>query len=164
MNKSGQNISVDVDSGNTAKVIVYGLVGVAVLAIGYFGIVKPILETLQIIDTKEEKKGKKDAARLSRKQVLSSSLYKKNRGKITISSGQAHEKALNIYNAKGYTWDDETKAVGSITSTGSLVNISYVAYTFYKIYGKSMDSYLSTFLEGENWTEIDKYISKTKKF
>ena len=159
-----QNINVDVDSGNTTKVIVYGVVGVAVLALAYFGIIRPILQTLQIIDTKEERKGKKDKNKLSQKAFLTSTFFKDNRDKVTITSGQAHEKALNVYNAKGNLWDDESKAVGSITNAGSLVNVSYIASIFNDVYGKSMESYLHTFLEPEDWTKIDNYISKQNKF
>jgi hypothetical protein len=75
---------------------------------------------------------------------------------------------LNIYDGKWGglfgLYDDETKAVGSITSAGSLVNISYIAYTFQRIYGKDMYAYLDTYLEPTDWTTIDNYIDKTNKF
>jgi hypothetical protein len=164
MSKGAQNINIDTEgSGDTTKFIVYGVVGIAVLGIAYFGIIRPVLKTFQVIDTKEEKKGKKDAEKLSRKQVLTSSFYKKNRGKVTISSGSAHTAATEIYNGKGTVWDDEDMAVGEITGAGSLVNLSYIAYTFYKVYGRSMEGYLS-YLEPEDWTSVDNYISKTKRF
>tara|TARA_R110000822_G_scaffold55834_5_gene141492 strand:- start:15 stop:509 length:495 start_codon:yes stop_codon:yes gene_type:complete len=158
------DINVDVDSGNNTKFIVYGIVALVVLPLAYFGVINPLLKFLQIKDTKEEKKGKKDAESLDRKQVLSSTLYKNNRSKRTITSGQANTKARNIYKGKGL-WDDETKAVGAITSAGSLVNVSYIAYTFNNLYGSSMMSYMTqNYLEPENWTEIDNYIAKAKKF
>jgi hypothetical protein len=164
----GQNINVDVDSGNTTKVIVYGVVGVAVLALAYFGIIRPILQTLQIIDTKEERKGKKDEKRLSRKAVLTPSLYMKNMDFLTISSGRASQLASNVFNGKwGGCWgtcDDEAKGVGGIIGAGTLVNISYVADIFNKSYGKDMHTYLDSYLEKEDWGTIDDYIKKTKKY
>jgi hypothetical protein len=159
----GQNINVDVDSGDTAKFIVYGVVGLAVAGVAYFGVIRPILQTFQIIDTKEEKKGKKGEAKLTRKQVLSSSLYKKNKDKITISSAKAHTNAKEVYNSRGTWKDDEERAVGALTSAGSLVNLSYIAYTFQKLYGADMQSYMNYF-EPEHWTAIDQYVSKTKRF
>ena len=160
----GQNINVDVDSGQTTRYIIYGVVVVGVLALAYFGVIKPILEAVNVIDTKEEKKGKKDSAKLSRKQVLSPSLYRDNKGKVTITSGQANTKATSVYDGKGTVWDDESMGVGAITSAGSLVNISYIAHAFNNVYGKDMASYLNSYLEPEDWTTIDNYIEKTKKF
>ena len=161
---AGQNINVDVDSGYTTKYIIYGIVGVAVLSIAYFGIIRPALQAINLIDTKEERQGQKDLSKLSRKQVLSPSLYKENRSKVTITSGQAHTKAVDIYKGKGIIYDDETLAVGAITSAGSLVNISYISYVFNSLYNRSMESYMKSYLELEDWTDIDNYIDKTNKF
>jgi hypothetical protein len=60
--------------------------------------------------------------------------------------------------------DDESKAVGSVTGAGSQVNISYVAQKFQDFYGRSMEEYMSSYLESENWNTIDNYIDKIKKF
>jgi hypothetical protein len=113
---------------------------------------------------KDDREGDKDKDKLSRSQVLSPNFYRANREKISISSQKAYESAVNIYNAKGYIWDDETLAVGGITGAGSLVNVSYISDRFNTIYGQSLQSYLASFLETKNWSEIDDYIRKTKKF
>lgn len=167
-NTGGSPIVVKTSNNSTTRIIVYGLVTAGVIAIGYWGILKPILTALGITRSKDDKKGDKTESKLSRKQVFSPDLYNKNKSKVTISSGTASSDALNIYNAK---WgglfglsDDETLAVGSLTSAGSLVNISYIAYTFQKIYGKDLYSYLDTFLEPTDYTTIDNYIAKTSKF
>jgi len=161
-------IVIQSKSNSTTKIIVYGLVTAGVIAIGYWGILKPILNALGITRSKDDKKGNKNEDKLSRKQVFSPDLYNQNKSKVTISSATASSDALNIYDAK---WgglfglsDDETLAVGSLTSAGSLVNISYIAYTFQKIYGKDLYSYLDTFLEPTDYTTIDNYIAKTSKF
>jgi hypothetical protein len=156
------------NSGNgkteIVKIVVIGGVVLVVLAISYFGIIKPILNKIGLTKDKEDREGDRDENKLSRSQVLSPNFYRANREKISISSQKAFESATRIYNAKGYVWDSESSAVGGITGAGSLVNVSYISDRFNTIYGQSLQSYLSSFLESENWSQIDDYIRKTKKF
>jgi hypothetical protein len=167
-NTGGSPIVVKTRDSSTTRIIIYGLVTAGVIAIGYWGILKPILNSLGITRSKEDKEGDKAEDKLSRKQVFSPNLYNENKSKVTISSGTASSNALNIYDAKWGgsfgLYDNEALAVGSITSAGSLVNISYIAYTFQRIYGRDMYSYLDSFLEPSDYTTIDNYIEKTKKF
>jgi len=140
-------------------------IGVPLLVgFAYFGVVRPILRKLNIVDTKEEKKGLKSLLKISTKQVLSPQFYIENKNKVTISSSIANTLATQVYEGKyggcGGFCDDETKGVGAITSAGSKVNISYIAYQFNILYGASMESYLETYLEPENWITIENYISK----
>ena len=120
------------------------------LAIGvaYFGIIRPILKKTGVIDSNEEKKGKKALSKLSGMQVLSPQLYLNNKDKVSISSSVANTLATQIYEGKYGgcigCCDDETKGVGAITSAGSKVNISYIAYQFNILYGASMESYLES--------------------
>jgi hypothetical protein len=169
MAKGQPTINVDTGSkGETAKYIVFGVVGIAVVGLAYFGIIKPILNTIGVTRDKEERQGDRAEGKLSRKQVLSPQLYRDNRDKVTISSAKASQYAQNVYDGK---WggcygmcDDESKAVGSVTGAGSQVNISYVAQKFQDFYGRSMEEYMSSYLESENWNTIDNYIDKIKKF
>jgi hypothetical protein len=146
------------------KIVVIGGVVLVVLAISYFGIIKPILNKIGLTKDKDEREGDKDKDKLSRSQVLSPTFYRNNKSKISISSQKAFESATRIYNAKGIVWDDESSAVGGITGAGSLVNVSYISDRFNTIFGQSLQSYLASFLEPENWTQIDDYIRKTKNF
>ena len=163
-----RSIVIDTESGKKnpkiVKTLVIGGVVVLILVINYFGVIKPILNALGLTKTKEDREGDRDKDKLSRTQVLSPDFYRNNRSKISISSQKAYESATNIYNAKGIAWDDESSAVGGITGAGSLINVSYISDKFNTIYGKSLQSYLASFLESENWTQIDDYISKTKNF
>jgi hypothetical protein len=165
-NQKSNNNNNNSDNSKTqiVKIVVIGGVVLVVLAISYFGIVKPILNKIGLTKDKDDREGDKDKDKLSRSQVLSPNFYRANRQKISISSATANESAVNIYNAKGYIYDDETLAVGSITRLGSLVNISYVSDVFNRLYGLSLQSYLASFLETKNWSELDDYIRKTKKF
>jgi hypothetical protein len=160
--------NVKVDTGDTAKYIVFGVVGLAVLAVAYFGIVKPILNNLGITNDAEDRLANNNKEDIEKEQVLSDILYKANPNKVTISSSKANTSALNIWNAK---WggslglsDKEDQAVSAITGAGSLVNVSYIAYNFEKNYNRNLFSYLNSFLESENWNTIDAYLKNVKKF
>jgi len=159
------NINVSTSRGDEAvKIVVYGVVGLVVVGLAYFGVIKPILNAIGLTSSKEDRDAQKDEEKLSRKQVLSPLLYRDNKSKITLSSGSANQSAYNIYIAKGTFYDDESLAVGSITSAGTLVNISYIADVFADNYGSSLESYLESFLENSDWNTIENYIDKTKKF
>lgn len=160
--------NVRVDTGETAKYIVYGVVGVAVLAVAYFGIIKPILNAVGLTSSKEDRQTGNIQEDLTQEQVLSPLLYNQNKNKVTITSSKANTSAVNIYEAKwGGTYglsDKEEMAVGAITSAGSLVNVSYIASVFQNLYKKDLYTYLDTFLENDNWRSINDYLKKTKKF
>jgi hypothetical protein len=160
--------NVRVDTGETAKYIVFGVVGIAVLAVAYFGIIKPILNQLGITRDATDREADDDKENIQKEQVLSDLLYKQNSNRVTISSAKANTSALNIWNAK---WggnfglsDKEDQAVSAITSAGSLVNVSYIAYNFEKTYNRNLYAYLDSFLESENWVTIDAYLRNLKKF
>ena len=154
------------DNSETIKYIVFGVVGLGALALGYFGIVKPILNAVGLTDDKDDRKAGRDKEQISRQQTLSPLLYRNNRSKISIGSGRANELANNIYRGKsGCCNDNESLAVGSITSAGSKVNISYIADVFQRLYGESMEDFLmNDYLEQENIRTIDNYIDKVKNF
>jgi len=162
------NPNIKVNTGDTAKYIVYGVVGVAVLAVAYFGIIKPILNSLGITKDAQDREAENVQEDVTRTQVLSDLMYKSNKNKVTISSAKANASANEIYNAKWGGWgglsDKEDQAVGAITSAGSLVNVSYIAYVFQKNYNVSLESYLNSFLESDNWITIDGYLKKTKNY
>jgi hypothetical protein len=154
--------------GDNTKLIIYGVVGLAVVGIAYFGIIKPILNTLGITKDAEDKDADTSKNNMEKTQVLSDLLYLDNKSKVTISSAKANTSAYAIYNAKwgglGGFSDLEDEAVGAITSAGSLVNVSYIAYVFQKTYNKGLFAYLDTFLESNHWNDLDAYFKKTKKF
>jgi len=154
------------DNSETIKYIVFGVVGLSALALGYFGIIKPITNKLGLTDDSKDRKSDRDKQQISRQQTLSPLLYRNNRDKISIGSGRANLLANNIYRGKsGCCNDNESLAVGSITSAGSKVNISYIADVFQRLYDVSMEDFLmNDYLEQENIRTIDNYIDKVKNF
>jgi len=153
-----------IKSADNKKIIIVGsfiLIGGVLL---YFVIYKPILEALGLKDTKEEKKGQKDLEKLDKSQALSGQAYVKNRDKVTISSAKAARLASDAYEGR---WggcyglcDDEDRGVGAVTGAGSKVNISYVAYKFNELYGADFQLYLKSYLEDEDWTNVENYVDK----
>jgi len=162
------NISVKAETGQKTQYIVYGVVAVLVLGVAYFGIIKPILNGLGITKDKNDRDAEDVKENVTQSQVLSDLYYKSNPSKVTISTSKANASAQDIYDAKWGGWggfsDKESQAVGAITSAGSLVNVSYIAYLFQKNYGIGLESYLDTFLESEHWLTIDGYLKKTKNY
>lgn len=166
MEEQGNNIVVQTGEGKVriVKILIWGGVAFAIIGITYFGFVKPILNLVGLTRDKEGRQGDRDYNKLSRSQALSPLFYRENKSRLSISSAKANESAYNIYIAKGTFFDDESLAVGSIQRAGSLVNLSYIADVFSNTYGHSLQSYLNSFLEAKDWSDIDNYISKTKKF
>ena len=162
------NISVKAETGQKTQYIVYGIVAVLVLGVAYFGIIKPILNGLGITKDKNDREADDVKDDVTKSQVLSDLFYKSNPNKVTISTAKANTSAQLIYDAKWGGWggfsDKESQAVGAITSAGSLVNVSYIAYVFQKNFGVGLESYLDTFIESENWLTINGYLKKTKNF
>lgn len=164
--------NIKVNTGNNTQMIVYGIVGLAVLGVAYFGIIKPILNNLGITKDAQDRQADKNKEEISKQQVLSTLLYNSNKSKVTISSAKANTSATQIWDAKYggccflgiCTCDAEDKAVGAITSAGSLVNISYIASVFQSMYGRDLYGYLESFLQSSHWNTINDYLIKTKKF
>lgn len=166
-----------IKGADNKKLIIMGSIVILGGVLIYFGVVNPLLRFLQIKDSKEEKKGKKDFEKLSKKQALSPKFYTDNRDKVTISSAAAAKAANKIYKGKWggccfmdlCTCDDEDSAIAGIKMSGTGVNLSYISKTFNDIYGKDLESYLKgssnvDYLEDEHWTTVDNYIEKLPRW
>ena len=153
-------------NSQTAKWIVYGVVGMTILGLAYFGIIKPVLDKVGLTRSKDERKGDRDEDKLSRKQIFSPQLYRDNKSKQTLGSGKANLLAYTIKRAdKWGCCDDETLAVGSIKKAGSKVNISYIASVFQDNYGADLHAFLfDDVLTGENKSDLENYSKTIKKF
>ncbi len=159
---TGVAVAEAIKAADTKKTIVYGVIVLGVAAIIYFGVIRPVTNKLGITDTKAEREGKKDYARLSKQQALSPAAYKKNPQWVSISSQTASRLASDAKAGKGLVYDNEDLGVGAITGAGSQINISYVAYKFQQAYGENLEGFLYSYLEPEDWTTIDNYIKTIK--
>jgi hypothetical protein len=69
---------------------------------------------------------------------------------------------MEIYDSKGLFYDTEAQAVGAIKDAITKINVSYVAYRFKALYQRDLFTYLKSFLENEDWTELWTAIGKMK--
>ena len=93
-----------------------------------------ILQTLQIIDTREERRARRQAGKLAGMEAFEPQYYTKRPTKVSISPTQAQMFAKNIYSAKGWFNGNEEKLFGAFRSIGSKWNLSYVAAVFQQMY------------------------------
>ena len=124
----------------TTLYIVGGVVLIAVASIVYLAIARPILQKIGVAIKEFDKS-----------QWFTSLPYKQNKSQLTISETRANVLAKEIFYAKGYVYDCETCAIGSIIDAGTKINVSYVAYRFYMNYNRDLMSYLKSFLETNDW-------------
>jgi len=134
--------------------IVGGIVVIAVASIIYLAIARPILQKIGVLDDKKDKEKDNAIKEFDKSQWFTSIPYKANKSQVTISETKANALAKEIYYAKGYTYDCETCAIGSIVDAGTKINVSYVAYRFYMLYNRDLMSYLKSFLESDNWITL----------
>ena len=137
--------------------IVVGVVGLGAIALAYFGVIKPILNKLGVTDSADKKYVIED-------EYFSSLLYRNNKSRTGITKNEADYSASMIYDAKGVFLDAEDMAVGGIRKAKSLVDVSFISNQFSELYGKDLITYLDSFLEEENYTNIKNYIKTLKKY
>ena len=138
----------------TTLYIVGGIVVIAVASIIYLAIAKPILQKIGVLDDKKDKEKEDAIKEFDKSQWFTSLPYKANKSQITISETRANALAKEIFYAKGYVYDCENCAVGSIVDAGTKINVSYVAYRFYMLYNRDLMSYLKSFLETNDWVTL----------
>ena len=139
----------------TTLYIVGGIVVIAVASIIYLAIAKPILQKIGVLDDKKDKAEEDAIKEFDKSQWFTSIPYKSNKSQVTISETRANALAKEIFYAKGYVYDCENCAIGSIVDAGTKINVSYVAYRFYMLYNRDLMSYLKSFLETNDWVTLD---------
>ncbi len=139
----------------TTLYIVGGVVLIAVASIVYLAIARPILQKIGVLDDKKDKEKEDAIKEFDKSQWFTSLPYKANKSQVTISETRANTLAKEIYYAKGYTYDCESCAVGSIVDAGTKINVSYVAFRFYMNYNRDLMSYLKSFLETNDWVTLN---------
>lgn len=135
--------------------VVIGVLVVGGVLASYFFVIKPILEGLGIKDTKFDK-------RLFYLNGFDPNYYKTNYSKVTISTAMAGKLATDIWMSYGLINDDEEKLVGAVQSAGSEYNLSKVADTFQRQFGKNMAEYVKSFANNADTETMYKIINDWK--
>lgn len=120
--------------------VTIGIVGIGVVAIAYFGIIRPTLKTVGIIP---DKKAIKNLAQIKDYKGFDPTVYDQKR--VTLSPEAAKELASQIYNSVGNFNDDEEAMLGALQQIGSYNNLSYTSKVFYNRYQKSLGDYIGKY-------------------
>lgn len=147
-------------------------VGIVVLGVVAFVVIKKVLEKTGIVDTKFDN-------RLPRLNGFNPEYYKGNISKVTISNAMALKIAQDVHDSSGWAtsvedrnfkWtgppillnDQEELLHGAIQQAGSEYNLSKVADTFQKKYSENMASYIIDFADNSDTEAIFKIIKDYK--
>ncbi len=162
-----------------------GKVEIALIAVIGFGVYKVgnrLFEFWNVVDTKEEKTADKITSKLStmdfwkpsyQNEAIAEARKKKNKAILVISDNSGRKLAKDIYDAKGYVWDNSSTVVGAIRAMTSRASISKLSYHFYELYREDLYSYLqsgrdnvifSAFVSDTDWVLINNYIKQLPEY
>lgn len=113
----------------------------AAVGIGYFAVLKPLLVTLGIQDSREEK-DIANQGNLSNEKNPFSPAYWKSRNCTILNRGAADSYAKQIFDAFGFFGDDEDQAINVFRQLKSKCQVSFLADVFAQNYKKDLFTYL----------------------
>jgi len=121
------------------QVIKYVLFG----AIAYFGVLKPILQKLGIVQTKEDVLVNNQSNLPNSENPFSPVFYKKaGAGALLLKKDFANQLAKRIYNAMGYISDDESEVYSVFRLLKSQSQVSFLADVFQQNYKSDLLEFL----------------------
>ena len=129
------------------------------LILGYYFIVKPILEKVGITKGSETLRADEIESMESAKNPFSPRYYKQFKKATLLNNASAKSLSKKIYDSLGnLTGDDETAIYGVFRSLKSKTQVSYLAETFQGLYGKDLFGFLRNagkyYYGGLNDTEL----------
>lgn len=128
--------------------IITGVVIVAVTGISYFGIVRPILKKVGII---EDKKAIKNLAQIKDYKGFDPNYHSPS--KVTLSPERAKILADQVFNAAGWVNDNEDAFLGALTEAGSADNLSYLSKIFNIRHSSSMGDWYGYYMNDKQEVE-----------
>lgn len=142
----------------------------ALIAVAYFGIIKPILQAVGLKDTAEEKKNKQilETVDFGSNNVNNpfSPIFaeKAPKGALLISSATGAEYSKILKNAPGVFNDDETAVYGVFNKLKTQSQVSNLAYWFNKYYHQDMFTFLKDFLNDSELGQVAKIVTSKPKY
>lgn len=130
----------------------------AIVSGGYYFVVKPLLETVGLKDSSEDKRYKKNRTAYDLTAFNPAFLNKAPKGSGIYDSKTGKSLAKRIYDAKGFFNDDESKVYAVFKTFKAKSDVATVAFYFVQQYGKDMHSYMS-FLSQSEMEKIYIYIT-----
>lgn len=101
-------------------------------------------------------------AQLQASNVFSPNYWQGKSGVQLTTIDYAKQWCQNVYNAKGTFNDDEAAVYGAFNALHYKTQVSWMAYNFYKIYGKDLYGYLQGFLSTGEMAQIAAIVNKLK--
>ena len=119
------------------------LINAGIIAIAYFGIVRPILKKVGIVKTAEDILVENQGNLPNSSNPFSSAFYKYGgAGTKLLTVSTADTYAKRIYNALGYFGDDEAAKYSVFRSLKTQSQVSFLAERFRIVYGTDLLEFL----------------------
>ena len=121
------------------------LIKLGIVAGGFLFIARPILKSIGVIKSQEEKASEVLAQQnaTSIKSPFSANYYKSVKNALILTKSGADAFAKTIYDAIGFFTDDESAVYGVFRQLKSQTQVSFLAEAFYNNYGTDLYSYLA---------------------
>lgn len=154
-----------VSSGNQ-ELIKYGVIAV----VAYFGIIKPLLQAVNIVDDAEETKAKEilkkcDFGSNSATNPLSPVFAAKApKGSLIISSATGKQYSDVLKKAPGTFNDDESAVYGIFNKLKTQSQVSNLAYWFDKYYKQDLFTFLKDFLSESELGKVCLIVTSKPKY
>ena len=142
------------------KVAGYGI-GIGAV---YFLVLRPILQKVGVIQTKEDKaRAEQDKVNAgSQTSAFSPNLYKDKPGVLLLTSASANALADQIYNAIGNFYDDENAIYAALRQLKSKEQLSQLADVFVKRHAANLFTYLRRNLSDSEMDVINSITANLK--
>lgn len=136
-----------------APLILIGGLGIG----AYVFIIKPLLETLGLKDSSEDKAYAKEKIKLDKTAFDPKFINNAPKGSGMFNAATGKALAQKLYDAKGFFNDNEDKVFGVFKQCKAKSDVSTIAYYFNSLYSKDLHSYLD-FLDQAEMTKVQNII------
>ncbi len=124
-------------------------IGATVVGAAYFLVLKPVLQKVGLMDTKEDKTRSTQSTQFSTgiESPFSPQYYKNKVGAKLITKAEAQRLAKIIYEADGYFNDNEGAVYSALRQLQYRTQLSWLADVFAQQYQKDLYTYLRSFMD-----------------
>lgn len=140
--------SGDTSAGNAqlVRVALIAGIGLAGLAILYFGVARPVLCKLRVVNCKKQNQNDQQILQNFDNKGFDPE-YWRNRT-VTMSWERAKQLAENVHAAGGFFNDEEGVFYALLQEAKTYTNLSFIAYNFQNKYKESLAEWYAYYLDG----------------
>lgn len=148
---------------NQVAVYVFGAIAVAVVgSIVYFGLVNPILKSVGLKDSAEDKEKEKALEKERKENYWQQTYYENKQNLLTLNAMGANEIADGIYNSWGLFNDDESTITSVFGKIKTKSDLSYVASRYYALHKSDLLTDIEKNMSSKEVLVILKLVNKLK--